>query len=107
VAFGELFAAHHNFAFRDARAAVAVLGLQLRLDETSKRYFHRYLEEATAVGAEEPAIPGAFDVLRRGIIAAQSLGVQADVAAVVPDARTLDFGGLRRLIAAATESMSR
>ena len=107
VAFGKLFAAHHDVAFRDAQAAVAALGLQLRLDETTRRYFEINLAEATADGAEVPAIPDAFDVLRRGIIAAQSIGVHAAVAAVVPDARKLHFEGLRRLIAAATESMNR
>ena len=94
VAFGELFAAHHDFAFRDARAAVAGLGLQLRLDETTRRYFERHLAAAAVDRAEAPAISDAFDVLRRGIIAAQSIGVHPEVAAIVPDARSLDFGGL-------------
>jgi len=107
VAFGELFAAHHNVAFRDARAAVAALGLQLRLDETTRRYFESHLAAAAVDRAEAPAISDAFDVLRRGIIAAQSIGVHPEVAAVVPDARSLDFGGLRQLIQAATESKSR
>ena len=106
LAFGRLYAAYHDLAFRDAQAAVAALGLRLRVDDKA-RYFDRFLAEAAANGAQVPAIPDAFDLLRSGVFAAQHIGVHGEVAAIVPDARKLEFGGLRRLITAVTQPTSR
>lgn len=98
VAFRELFSAHHDVAFRDARAAVATLGLQLRLDDTAREYFQRHTEEAMAAGAGVPMPPEALAALRRGILSAEGTGVQPDAALVVPDVSGLEFEGLRKLI---------
>lgn len=107
VAFGELFAAHREVVFRDARAAVAILGLQLHCDATAVGYFQKHLREATADGAKAPSVCDAFDAFHRGVVATEKIGVHEDVAAVVPDAARLEFEGLRRLVEASIEAKER
>lgn len=100
VSFGELFIKYHEVAFRDARIAIAVLGQQLRLDEAAKGYFLKYIEEALADGAIEPAVDNAFELLKQGVIAAEAIGVAAEVASVLTSAISLTYDGLWKLVSA-------
>jgi hypothetical protein len=103
VSFAELFAKHCEVAFRDARVAVAILGQQLRLDATSAGYFKKHIEEGKAEGAAVPTVVEAFDLFKRGVDVAESIGVNEFVDAFVPDAAHLGFSGLQRLIYASME----
>jgi len=104
VSFRELFAAHHDIAFRDARAAVATLGQTLRLDETAAGYFRKHLQEAKSAGAKELTLHEAIAALRVGVIAAEKVGIEPEVVSSVPAATELEFEGLRNLIDAAATS---
>ncbi|MCF8145338.1 MAG: metallophosphoesterase [Deltaproteobacteria bacterium] len=98
VSFGELFTSYHETAFRDARAATAVLGLQLHLDQETKGYFQKHLQEAIAGGATAPDLDTSFNLFREGVIAAEAIGVDAEVSSALPPATSLTYDGLRRLI---------
>ena len=104
VAFGELFDRYRETAFRDSRIAVAVLGSQLKLDPKTAGHLRKHIEEATKAGAAEPPVEDAFVLFRNGIAVAESVGVNAFVEAIVPDAAHLDFEGLQRLVYASAES---
>ncbi|MDG4477011.1 metallophosphoesterase [Thiovibrio frasassiensis] len=98
VSFGELFVNYHETAFRDAQIAVAVLGQQLHLDSETSGYFQNHIKEALADGAIEPDVDNAFNLFRQGVIAAEAIGVDAEVASTLPSTTTLTYDGLRKLV---------
>jgi hypothetical protein len=104
VAFAELYDRYNELSFRDARVAVAVLGQQLRLDETAARHFKTHLDEGKKTGAKTPSVEDAFPLFKDAIAKAEAIGVNSFVDAVVPDAAHLDFVGLQRLLLASAES---
>ena len=104
VALGRLFADYREVTFRDARASVAVLGQQLELDQQTSGYFQNHLAEAAAAGAKVPTVQEAFDLFRRGVIAAQGFGANDPVISILPDAASITFKGLERLIDASIEA---
>ena len=104
LAFRELFTAHREVAFRDARISVAVLGQQLNLDSTSVGYFQTHLQEAKADGAKVPSVEESFHLLHQGVVTAKAIGLNSAVSAVVPDAAHLNFDGLKRLVYASMEA---
>ncbi|HAL71674.1 MAG TPA: hypothetical protein DCP71_07865 [Verrucomicrobiales bacterium] len=103
-AFSQLFDNYREMAFRNARIAVAILGQKLVLDSTTAGHLKRHVEECTRAGATVPTIAEAFDWLRKGIKAAEAIGVSQLVESVVPDATHLDYDGLQRLIYASVDS---
>ncbi|OGU20467.1 MAG: hypothetical protein A2580_15365 [Hydrogenophilales bacterium RIFOXYD1_FULL_62_11] len=98
VAFGALYYAYNNPAFRDARMAVAVLGQTLRLDATANGYFKTHAREATSQGAPQPDLEQALQLLRAGVIAAARIGLDTSLTALLPKADELTFGGLEQLV---------
>lgn len=100
VSFGELFTNYHETAFRDARVAIAVLGQQLHLDQAAEGYFHKHIKEALADGATEPNVDDAFNLFRQGAIAAEAIGVAAEVASALQPAMSVTYDGLRKLVLA-------
>lgn len=98
LAFGALYDAYNNPAFRDARMAVAVLGQSLRLDSTAKSYFQKHAREATAQGAEQPDQAQAIQQFRSGVIAAAEVGLDASLTALLPKEGGLTFEGLEQLV---------
>ncbi|MBX3743653.1 MAG: metallophosphoesterase [Akkermansiaceae bacterium] len=107
VALGELFENYRASVFRDARVGVAVLGQQLELDTTTAAHFRKHIDEGKKVGAVVPTVDEAFTLFRKSVAAAESIGVNEFVDAIVPDAAHLDFEGLKRLVYAAAESRHR
>jgi predicted MPP superfamily phosphohydrolase len=97
VAFGALHEAYHNPDFRNARMAVAVLGLPLRLDSTTKGYFDRHAREAADQGAHPPELDQAIPLLQAGIAAAELVGVDAKISELLPKAEKMTFKGLEEL----------
>lgn len=98
VAFGALYVAYANPAFRDARMAVAVLGQTLRLDATTRGYFQTHVREATAQGATRPTPEQAFLALSAGLVAAAQIGLDAALTKLLPKAEALTFAGLQQLV---------
>jgi tetratricopeptide (TPR) repeat protein len=98
VAFGALYDAYANPAFRDARMAVAVLGQTLRLDPTARGYFQTHAREVTAQGATRPNPKQALLALSAGIVAAAQIGLDATLTDLLPKAEALTFAGLQQLV---------
>lgn len=97
VAFGALYDAYNNPAFRDARMAVAILGLTLRLDAMSEGYFQKHAQESVSQGAPQPDLQQAFKLLRGGVIAAAVSSV-VDIPTRIANADELTFDGLHQLV---------
>lgn len=102
AAFGALYDAYNNTAFRDARMAIVVLGLTLRLDTISEGYFQKHAHETAQQGAVTPDIDHAFKLLQAGIIVAEKIGIEISLTALLPKAQELTFEGLKQLIQGAT-----
>jgi hypothetical protein len=102
-----LFTAYREKTFRDARAAAAILAQQLNLSPSDRNEFRRHLDESKEDGAHTPSVVQAFEVLRQGVIAAETVGINDSVEFWIPDAASLDFGGLRRLIDDSIEAKRR
>lgn len=99
VAFGALYDAYANPAFRNARMAVAVLGQTLRrLDATARGYFQTHAKEAAAQGAPRPTPEQAFHALSAGIVAAAQIGLDAALTNLLPKPEALTFAGLQQLV---------
>lgn len=96
VAFGNLYAAYTNPAFRDARMAVVILGQTLRLDGTTASYFQRHESEATQDGATRPTLKVAFQQFSQGVAAAISTGIDEAIAVIV--SKEMTFNGLHQLV---------
>jgi tetratricopeptide (TPR) repeat protein len=104
LAFAKLFESYREVAFRDARAAVAVLGKQLHLDARAAESFQAGLAEAKADGAIVPTVEEAFVIFRKGVAAAELIGIHEAISTVVPDAAHLDFSGLQQLVYASIDA---
>ncbi|MFY9261137.1 MAG: metallophosphoesterase [Gallionella sp.] len=96
VAFGDLYTAYNNPAFRDARMAVAVLGQTLRLDGTAAAYLKKHENETLRDGAIRPTLDIALQQFSHGVAAAISTGVDESVATFIP--REMTFNGLQQLV---------
>jgi len=104
VAFGALYDAYNNPKFRDARMAIAVLGLTLPADDTSDKYFRIHSHEASAQGAHQLKQDQAFQQLRAGVIAAEQVGLEKALTNLLPKAEALTFDGLERLVQHASQA---
>ena len=98
VALGRLFEETKDPVFLQGRAAVAVLGQQLRLDSTTASYFRRYYEEATAQGAGRPNVVQALSWFCDAVSAANRSGISRMVSERVGAVERLTYGGLQRLL---------
>ena len=104
VAFGNLLEAYSDPIFRDARAAVGVLGLILQLDATARGYFQRHLREARAQGAPEMTVATALECFEAAVRATGELCDPTDpLAARLPLPGHLTFEKLRRLLSHSTQ----
>ncbi|WP_426688512.1 metallophosphoesterase [Rhodanobacter ginsengiterrae] len=97
VSFGSLYDSYRDPAFRDARMAVASLGLTLSLDATAKSYFSTHMREATEQGAHPIEQDQAIPVLQVGIAAAELIGIDAQIIALLPKVGQMTFAGLKIL----------
>ena len=104
VAFKELFAAYHDPAFRAARMAVATMGLTLLLDPKTRRYLEIHLRESSSPDDRPPDIEQAILMLQAGIEAAEQIGVDSQIGAVLPKSTEMTFDGLKLLISHAAFS---
>jgi hypothetical protein len=98
VAFAELFKRYPDPAFVEARHAMGQLGLRLRLDDKTRRYFKSYLAETEAEGVESADLSGAFNRLQTGLIRAwENCAERESLAERIPKPQTMRFDGLKRL----------
>jgi hypothetical protein len=99
VAFGELYDQYHDRAFIEGRMAVAVLGLTLRLDATTKSYFERHKAESRAEGVEDMDWPAAIEKFKVVVESAWSLcGERNEFGQKISPPADMTFEGLRRLV---------
>jgi calcineurin-like phosphoesterase family protein/tetratricopeptide (TPR) repeat protein len=104
VAFGNLLEAYSDPIFRDARAAVGVLGLTLQLDATARGFFQKHLREARAQGAPEMTAATALESFEAAVRATGELCDPADpLAARLPLPGQLTFERLRSLLSHAAQ----
>lgn len=104
VAFGALYDAYHAPAFRDARMAVATLGLTLPFDDTSEKYLQKHSREAASQGAKQPDQEQAFRHLKAGVVAAAQVGLDSYLMDLLPKAGELSFAGLEQLVGHASQA---
>lgn len=98
VAFGALFERYGERAFNEARAAVARLGLGLRLDSKSRGYLIGHLEEAESTGASAMEPVDALECLKSGLLRAWEVcGDREALADRIPVPDQMRFEGLARL----------
>lgn len=97
-AFGELHNGYYNPAFRDARMAVAVLGLCLHPNATTKRHLDKHASEAAEQGAARPNHEQAIRHLHDGIAATIQIGLNHQIVKLLPSVVTLTFDGLKDLV---------
>jgi len=100
--FNSLFHDYHEIAFRDAWGAAATLALKLPLKPQDSASFQDDLEKAYASGSKQFTLDEAIAALRTGVIAAEKVGVEPDVASALPEATGFEFDGLQKLVAGAS-----
>jgi hypothetical protein len=100
VPFRELFASYSDLRFRDARMAVAVLGLAINgPDRVSIGYLRIHFNESQSAGADVVGIPDALDALSRGIEAVSDVSaIDTEVASHIGNPLELTFNKLQRLL---------
>lgn len=103
-AFGSLYDAYRDPAFRDARMAVATLGLTLPFDEISEKYLPNHAREAASQGAIQPDQEQAFRHLHAGVVAAAQVGLDSYLTDLLPKAEELSFAGLEQLVGHASHA---
>jgi hypothetical protein len=104
VPFGALYDAYGSSAFRDARMAVAILGLTLKPDNRSEAHLGTHQRETEAQGANAPNLEQAIPLLQAGIAAAAQIGLDARIGELVSQAEEITFSGLEELIFAFAQS---
>lgn len=99
VTFYMLFKDYNNHMFVDARCAVAVLGLKLPLDATTRSYFEKHQREAHDLGAPEMDVHTALSKFESAVrILAELLGSESfSISSILTTPEKLSFNGLRRL----------
>ncbi|PPK73414.1 3',5'-cyclic AMP phosphodiesterase CpdA [Methylobacter tundripaludum] len=98
VAFAELSKSYLDPVFIEARHSMGQLGLRLRLDTTTHRYFENHLAETEAVGVRPTDLAGSFNRLQTGLLRAwENCAERESLAERMPKPQTMYFEGLKRL----------
>jgi len=104
VAFGEIYELYHDFIFLEAKMAVSVIGLTLRLDTTARSYFERYQQDSQAAGIQPMNIENAFEKFKAAVMSAfEYCPESVDFSTRISLPSEMTFLGLKRLIDNATQ----
>lgn len=99
VALRALYELYHDRIFVEATMAVAVLGLSLRLDPTTRGYFERHLKESQTYGIKVMNHKEAFEKFATVVeIAWSYCDEQEEFSKRISSPSEMTFNGLKKLI---------